>query len=173
MKITAIVIAVLVAAFLIFAALRPDTFVVQRSAVINASPEKIAPLISDFHNWSSWSPYEKLDPAMKKSFSGAPSGQGAIYDWEGNSKVGKGRMEITMASASLVSIKMDFVKPMEGHDVIEFALEPKGQSTNVTWTMRGPNNYFAKVMGIFFNIDKIVGKDFESGLAQLKSVAEK
>ena len=115
-----------------------------------------------------------MDPAMKRTYSGAASGKGAVYAWEGNSKVGEGRMEITESSPpSKVTIKLDFVKPIEGHNTAEFALEPKGDSTNVTWSMYGPSAYIAKVIGIFVSMDKMIGKDFEAGLANMKAVAEK
>jgi len=147
---------------------------VQRATSVKAPPEKIFPLITDLHSWSSWSPWEKKDPAMKRTYSGAPSGKGAEYAWEGNSKVGEGRMEITDVSPpSKVTIKLDFVKPMEGHSIAEFKLEPKGDSTNVTWTMYGPTAYVAKVIGIFVSMDEMIGKEFETGLANLRTVAEK
>ena len=174
LKTIAIAVVVLVAAVLVFAATRPDTFRAERTATIKAPPEKIFPLITDFHRWDSWSPWEKMDPAMKRTYSGAASGKGAVYAWEGNSKVGQGRMEITESSPpSKITIKLDFVKPMEGHDTAEFTLEPKGDSTNVTWRMYGPSPYIAKVMGVFVSMDQMIGKDFETGLANMKSVAEK
>ena len=170
----AIVVISLIAALLIFATTQPDTFRVQRTTSIKAPPEKIAPLITDLHSWGSWSPWEKMDPAMKRTYSGAASGKGAVYAWEGNSKVGEGRMEIGDTSPpSKVTIKLDFVKPFEGHNVAEFTLELKGDSTNVTWTMYGPTAYIAKVIGIFVSMDSMIGKDFETGLANLKAVAEK
>ncbi len=173
-KIIAIAIVVLIAAFLIYAATKPDTFRVQRAASIKAPPEKIFALINDFHSWGSWSPYEKKDPAMKRTHSGAANGKGAVYAWDGNKEIGKGSMEITESSPpSRVAIKLDFVKPFEAHNIVELTLEPKGDSTNVTWAMHGPNTYFAKVMSIFFSMDRMVGKDFETGLANLKTVSEK
>ncbi len=173
LKTIAIVVVVLVAAVLVFAATKPDTFAVQRATRIKAPPEKIFPLINDFHRWGSWSPWEKMDPDMKRTYSGAATGKRAAYAWQGNSKVGEGRMEIVDASAaSMIQIKLDFVKPLEGHNTAEFVLEPKGDSTNVTWTMVGPSPYLAKVMGVFVNMDKMIGKDFEEGLAKLKSAAE-
>jgi uncharacterized protein YndB with AHSA1/START domain len=174
LKIIAIAVVALVAAVLVFAATRPDTFRVERTATIKAPPEKIFPLITDLHRWDSWSPWEKMDPAMKRIYSGAASGKGAVYAWEGNSKVGEGRMEITESSPpSKVTIKLDFVKPIEGHNTAEFALEPKGDSTNVTWSMYGPSTYIAKVIGVFVSMDKMIGKEFETGLANMKAVAEK
>jgi hypothetical protein len=172
LKKIALAVVVLVVAVLAFATTRPDSFRVQRSASIKAPPEKISPLINDFHSWASWSSYEKLDPAMKRTYSGAPSGKGAVYEWDGNSKAGKGRMEITDTSPRSTTIKLDFVKPLESHSVAQFTLEPKGDSTNVTWSMEGPSPYVTKVMGLFFNMDRMIGKDFESGLANLKTVAE-
>jgi uncharacterized protein YndB with AHSA1/START domain len=165
---------VLIAAVLVFAATRPDNFRVQRATSIKAPPEKIFPLITDLHSWGSWSPWEKMDPAMKRTYSGAASGKGAVYAWEGNSKVGEGRMEITDVSPpSKVAIKLDFVKPIEGHNIAEFTLEPKGDSTNVTWTMYGPTAYVAKVIGIFVSMDSMIGKEFETCLANLRTVAER
>ena len=173
-KTIGIVVVVLIAAILIYAANQPDNFRVQRSTTIKAPPEKIFPLITDLHSWGSWSPWEKMDPAMKRTYSGAASGKGAAYAWEGNSKVGEGRMEITEASPpSKVSIKLDFLKPFEAHNTAEFTLEPKGDSTNVTWAMYGPSAYVAKVMGVFVSMDSMIGKDFEAGLANLKAAAEK
>jgi uncharacterized protein YndB with AHSA1/START domain len=176
-KTIAIVIVVLVvvplAAILIFAATKPDTFRVQRATSIKAPPERIFPLIADFHGWGAWSPYEKLDPAMKRTFSGAANGKGAVYEWDSDGKAGKGRMEITDAPApSKVAIKLDFFKPFEAHNIAEFTLEPRGDSTDITWAMYGPNLYIAKVMSIFFNMDRMIGKDFETGLANLKARAE-
>jgi hypothetical protein len=174
LKTIAIVIVAVIAAILVYAATRPDDFRVQRSTSIKAPPEKIFALVNDLHSWGSWSPWEKMDPAMKRTYSGAPSGKGAAYAWEGNSKVGEGRMEITDTSPpSKVAIKLDFIKPIEGHNTADFTLEPKGDVTNVTWLMYGPSPYIAKVMGIFVSMDKMIGKDFEDGLANLKAVAEK
>lgn len=173
-KTIGIVVVILIAAVLIFAATKPDSFSVQRATGIKAAPEKIFALLDDFHNWGVWSPWEKMDPNMKRTFNGPANGKGSVYEWEGNSKVGQGRMEITDASApSQVTIKLDFIKPFEGHNVAEFVLEPKGDSTNVTWTMRGPSPYIAKLMSVFFSMDSMIGKDFEAGLANLKAAAEK
>lgn len=177
LKILAIVGAVLlvvVAGILIYAATKADSFTVQRVAVIKAPPAKIHALINDFLAWKSWSPYEKKDPDMKRSFSGSPSGKGAIYEWDGNNNVGKGRMEIVETTApSRIAIKLDFLKPFEGHNTAEFTMVPQGDTTTVTWTMTGPSPYIAKVMGTFFNMDKMIGTDFEVGLANLKALAEK
>jgi len=170
----AAVIVVIIAGILIYAATKPDTFRVQRTASIKAPPDKIFPLINDLHAWSAWSPYEKKDPAMKRTFSGAPSGKGAVYEWDGDKNVGKGRMEIIDATQpTKVVIKLDFIKPFEGHNTAEFTMEPKGDNTVVTWAMYGPSAFMMKVMGIFMNMDNMIGNDFAVGLANLKAVAEK
>jgi len=169
-----IVVVVLVAALLAFAATRADTFRVERLTSIKAPPEKIFVQINDFHNWGSWSPYDNLDPAMTKIISGSASGKGAVYEWDGNSNVGKGRMEITEASEpSRVTVNLDFIKPFEGHNIAEFTIVPNGDSTKVTWAMHGPTAFPVKVMGIFLNMDNMIGKEFEAGLANLKTLAEK
>jgi carbon monoxide dehydrogenase subunit G len=152
---------------------KPDSFEVKRQADIKAPPEKIVAALTDFHTWAAWSPWEKLDPAMKKSFTGPERGVGAGYGWSGNAKAGAGRMEITEVTPQKVTIKLDFLKPFEAHNFVDFLLEPKGESTQVTWVMRGKNPFMAKVMQVFMSMDKMVGKDFETGLASLKSVAEK
>ena len=173
-KTIAIVIVVAIAAVLVFAATRPGTFEVKRSLAIKAPPEKIYALINDFPSWQSWSPWEKLDPAMKRTLSGAATGKGSVYAWEGDSKVGAGRMEITdTAAASKVIIKLDFIRPFEGHNVTEFTLQPQGETTEVNWVMSGPSPYITKLMGIFVSMDKMIGKDFEAGLSNLKAIAEK
>ena len=173
-KTVLIVVVVLIAAILVYAATMPDDFRVQRTTSIKASPEKIFALINDLHRWDSWSPWEKMDPAMQRTFSGATAGKGAVYAWQGNSKVGEGRMEIADASPpSRVMIKLDFIKPIEGHNTAEFTLDPKDDSTNVTWSMYGPSAYIAKVIGVFASMDKMIGKDFETGLANMKALAER
>jgi hypothetical protein len=132
-----------------------------------------AVILDDFHRWRAWSPWEGLDPAMTRTFSGADSGAGAIYAWSGNKKVGTGRMEITGAqSPSTLTIALDFLTPFESHNTTVFSLRPSGDSTVVTWTMTGPNTYFGKVMSVFVSMDRLVGKDFEAGLANLKTVVE-
>ena len=173
LKKTFIVLVVAIIAILIFAATRPATYHVERSTTIAAAPEKISPLVNDFHNWDQWSPWAKLDPNMRVSYSGPPAGQGAIYEWEGNSKVGKGRMEILAAEPNLTSIKLDFLSPFESHNHTNFVLQPQGSVTRVTWTMDGPNTFMSKLMSVFVSMDKMMGKDFDTGLSQLKSAAEK
>jgi hypothetical protein len=170
----AIVVAVLIAGVLLFAATKPDTFRVQRAASIKAPPEKVFAHINDFNRWSAWSPWEKKDPAMKRSFGAVASGKGATYAWDGNKDVGQGSMEIAESIAhSKIALKLDFVKPFEAHNLVTFTLEPKGDATNVTWAMEGPTPYFAKIIHVFMDMDSMVGKDFAAGLASLKAIAEK
>ena len=169
-----VLIAVAIIVLLIIAATKPDTFRIQRATTIKAPPATIFALINDFHRWSAWSPWEKKDPDMKRTFSGAETGQGAIYAWDGNKNVGAGQMEITESSTpSKVVIKLDFLKPFEGHNLAEFTMEPRGDATAVTWLMHGPRSYVHKLMSTLINMDKMIGKDFEAGLANLKAVSEK
>jgi len=170
-----IVLAIAVGIVLILAAGKPNTFSVQRAAVVKAPSEKIFTLISDFHQWGAWSPWENKDPAMKRTYSGAQSGKGAVYAWDGNKNVGSGRMEILDASSpSKIVIKLDFFKPLEGHNTAEFTMLPQGDvaTTNISWVMHGPAPFMHKVMRVFMNVDSMIGKDFEIGLANLKKVTE-
>jgi hypothetical protein len=174
LKKIAIVVVVALAAVLAVAATKPDTFRVERSVSIKAPPEKIFPLLDDFHNWTAWSPWEKKDPLMKRSHSGAPRGKGAAYAWEGNNAVGSGRMEIAESSPpSKVTVDLYFLKPVEAHNVADFTLKPEGGTTNVTWAMHGHSPFLSKVMQVFLSMDRMVGQDFEAGLANLKAAAEK
>lgn len=168
-----IAVVVLIAAVLIYAATKPDTFRVQRTASIKAPPEKIYPLLNDFKQQVAWSPWEKKDPGMKRAYSGAESGKGSVYEWDGNSDIGKGRLEITESSPSKVAMKLDFLEPFEAHNMAEFTLAPKGETTDVTWAIFGPMPYISKVMTIFCNMDTMIGKEFEAGLADLKALAER
>jgi uncharacterized protein YndB with AHSA1/START domain len=172
--IIAVVLAIAIAILLILAANKPDTFTVRRTTMVKAPPETIFPLINDFHQWGTWSPYETKDPAMKRTYSGTASGKGAVYAWQGNKNVGSGRMEILDSSApSKIVIKLDFFAPFEGHNTAEFTMLPQGDVTNVTWLMHGPVPFMAKIMHVLMNIDRMVGKDFEIGLANLKRLTEK
>src|SRR5450432_3909425 len=176
--IIAVVLAIVVAIVLILAATKPNTFSVQRATTVRAPPERIFPLINDFHQWGSWSPYENKDPAMKRSYSGAVDGKGAVYGWEGNKNVGSGRMEILDISVpSKIVIKLDFFTPFEGHNTAEFTMLPQGDATNVTtdvtWLMHGPAPFMSRMMQVFMNLDKMIGKDFEIGLANHKRLTEK
>ena len=179
LEIVAIIAVLLVTALaivLIVASTKPATFSVRRSAVIQAPAEVIFPLIDDFHRWPNWSPWENKDPAMKRSYSGAESGKGAVYAWDGNKNVGSGRMEILDASSpSKITIKLDFFKPFEAHNTAEFTFVPErdAAATNVIWVMQGPSSFMSKLMQVFMDLDKMIGRDFEAGLANLKKLVEK
>lgn len=152
---------------------RPDTFGVSRSTAVGASPEQIFPLINDFHQWVRWSPFDKLDPAMTKTFSGPDQGVGAGYSWVGNRKAGAGSMKIIgSVPSSSVSIAMEFLKPFKSHSTVNFTMEPVGADTSVTWAMVGKSHIMSKVMGVFVSMDRLIGKDFAEGLANLKREAE-
>jgi hypothetical protein len=169
--IVAILAAVAVAGVLLLALRKPGEFRVARAMSIQAPREAILPYLVDFHRWD-WSPYEHKDPAMRRAYSGSANGAGAVYAWDGNRNIGKGRMEITEVSPSHVTIRLDFEKPMEAHNVAEFSLAPNGAGTEVTWSMRGRTPFIGKVMHVFFDMDRMVGDDFAAGLAQLKARAE-
>ena len=170
----AIAAAVLVACVLIYAATRQGTFRVARSVSIMAAPEKVFPLINDLHGFNRWNPFYGLDPAAKFTYRGPDSGKGAAHEWDGNNKAGKGRIEITESSPpSKILMKLDILKPMECHNRVAFTLVPVGNATEVTWVMSGENSFIGKVMSLCFNMDKMVGGEFEKGLAALKAIAEK
>jgi polyketide cyclase/dehydrase/lipid transport protein len=178
MLIISIVAVALLAAVLLFAATKPDTFRIQRQTTITAAAEKVFALIDDFNNHLLWSPFEK-DPAMKRTLSGAARGTGSVYEWDGNNKVGAGRIEITgtspptKAMAGTVTLALDMLRPFKAHNNVEFTIEPRGESTIVSWAMEGRQPFIGKLMSLFINCDKMVGKEFEAGLANLKSLAEK
>jgi len=168
-----IVVVVLVAVIAILAALQPSHYRIERSANINAPASVVFAQVNDFHKWEAWSPWAKIDPAMKQTYEGASSGTGAIYTWAGNNQVGEGRMTITESHPNdLIKIKLEFIKPWSATNATDFAFKPQGNQTAVTWTMDGDNNFMGKAFGLFMNMDKMVGGDFEKGLAQMKSVAE-
>jgi len=168
-----IVVAVIVVVFLVVVAMQPADYRVERHASISAPPETVFPQVNDFHKWEAWSPWAKLDPAAKNIFEGPPAGTGAIFAWAGNSKVGEGKMTITESHPNdLVRIKLEFIKPFPSVCTTEFSFKPEGSQTAVTWTMAGQNNFMAKAFCLFMNMDKMVGGDFERGLAQMKTVAE-
>ena len=170
----AIVLALAIAVVLVLAATKSGTFRIERSATINAPAEKIFAVLSDFHQWGGWSPWENKDPDMKRTFGGPERGKGAIYGWEGDKNVGTGRMEILEASTpSKLVIQLDFFKPFEAHNTAEFTMLPQGNATNIHWVMHGPSSFMARVMHVFIDMDKMVGKDFEQGLANLKQLTEK
>jgi hypothetical protein len=150
-----------------------DTYTVERSAAIDAPPRRIYDQIIDFHNWTAWSPWEDIDPALQRTYTGADSGRGAVYSWSGNRKAGKGRMEITeVVEPSRVRIDLVFEKPFKARNDLVFAIEPEGDGSRVTWTMTGKKTLMTKVMGIFTSMDKMVGPDFEKGLARLRAVTQ-
>lgn len=166
----ALIIVVLVAVV----AMQPSEFRVARSAAISAPPAAVFAHVNDFHNWEAWSPWAKLDPAMKKAYEGAQSGTGAAYAWNGSNEVGEGRTTITESRPNeLVRIKLEFVRPFAATNDVEFSFKPQGGQTVVTWSMNGRNNFVGKAVGLVMDMDKMVGGQFEQGLAQLKSVVEK
>lgn len=167
------VLAVACGGVLAYAAAQPDTFRIARTVAIAAPPEKIFALIQDLKAFNRWNPFLKLDPAAKLDYSGPASGKGAAHAWSGDRNVGEGRLEITDAvMPTRVQMQLDFVRPMEGRNLVEFALKPNGSGTDVTWSMTGSSPFIAKVMCVFFNMDTMVGGEFEKGLASLKALAE-
>ena len=172
-SVLAVIVVIALLGLLAVASQKPDIFRVERSTVINAPPENIFPHINELKRWAEWSPYEKKDPNMKRTFSGPPSGKGAAYAWDGNKNVGSGRMEITEAvPSSKVVMRLDFLKPFEAHNTAEFMLKPEGNATRLTWAMFGPATMMSKVMGTVMDMDKMVGGDFAVGLETLKKVVE-
>ena len=173
LAIIGVVVVVAIAGILFYAATKPDSFRVQRVVLINAPSDKVFPLINDMKAWTAWSPYEKKDPAMKRTYGAVTAGKGATYAWDGDKNVGQGSIEIVESGPRKILLKLDFVKPFEAHNMGEFLLEPKGDSTSVTWATYGTSPYMSKVIGTFMNIDDLIGRDFEKGLADLKAAAEK
>jgi hypothetical protein len=166
--------AVALVGVLIAAATRSDTFRVQRSASIKAAPDRIFPLINDLHRFNGWNPFERKDPNLKRSYSGAQSGKGAAYAFAGNGEVGRGTIEIiASAPASKVTMTLHMLEPFETRNTVDFILQPKGDMTEVTWAMHGPVPYLAKIIHLFIDMDRMVGGEFEAGLASLKAIAEK
>ncbi len=164
---------VVIAIFLVVVASRPSAFKIVRAAAMSVSPALVFPHVNDLHLWTAWSPWEKLDPAMKKTYEGAPSGTGASYAWVGNSKAGEGRITITDSRpAEFIGMRLEFIKPFPCTNAVEFTFQSQGTGTLVTWTMTGTYNFMAKAVGMFMNMDKMVGGDFERGLAQLKALVE-
>ena len=168
-----IAIAAIIVVFVVVVALQPAEFRIVRSATISAPAPAVFAQVNDFHNWEAWSPWAKLDPAAKATFEGPSAGMGAIFRWAGNKDVGEGSMTITESRPSdLIRIKLEFLKPFEATNTAEFTFKPEGNQTGVTWSMEGKNNFIAKAVCLFMNMDKMVGGQFEQGLAQMKSVAE-
>ena len=159
--------------FIVVIAGQPDEFKVVRSAKITAPPEKIFPHVNDLHKWEAWSPWAKLDPNAKSSFDGASAGVGAAMSWDGNKKIGAGKMTITESRpGELIRIRLEFIRPFQATNTAEFTFNPDGNQSLVTWSMFGQNNFGGKILGLFMNCDKMVGGDFEKGLAAMKSVMQ-
>jgi Polyketide cyclase / dehydrase and lipid transport len=152
---------------------RPEDFSITRSTTMSVAPQAVFPQVNDLHNWSAWSPWAKLDPNMKMTFAGPEAGTGATYTWTGNGKVGEGRMTIVESRANeLVKIRLEFMKPFTATNASEFAFQPQGNQTAVTWSMTGKRNFMMKAMSLVMNMDKMLGGQFEQGLAQMKAIAE-
>jgi hypothetical protein len=170
----AAVLALLIVAFVIVVSRQPTDFHIARTATIDASPEELFAQVNDFHNWGAWSPYDKRDPAMKKTYDGPRTGVGASYAWNGNSNVGEGRSTIIESRPhELIRIKLEFIRPFTATHTADFTFQPQGQRTDVTWALDGKYNFVSKAMCLFMDMDKMVGGDFEQGLANLKAVVEK
>jgi uncharacterized protein YndB with AHSA1/START domain len=166
-------VAVVLAVFAVFVATRPDSYRVSRSRTIGAPPLTVYPLVADFHQWEKWSPWAKLDPAMKTTFSGPVAAAGSSYAWSGNDKVGEGRMTIVEARpGERLRLQLEFIKPFASTSSTEFGFAAKAGGTETVWTMEGHNNFVGKAFSVFVNMDKMIGNDFEKGLSQLKAVAE-
>jgi hypothetical protein len=168
-----IVVVLVLAGFLLYVLTRPNELRVERKGRMRARPEQLFEELNDLRRWVGWSPWERLDPAMVKTHSGAERGVGAIYSWKGNAKVGEGRMEILESSPpTLVRIKLDFIKPFPSSNTTTFTLAPQGEFTEMTWAMRGPAGFMTKLMCVFMDLDQAIGKDFERGIANLREVVE-
>lgn len=162
-----------VVVFVVKVATQPSEFRIARTATISAAAPVVFAQVNDFHKWEAWSPYEKRDPEMKKTYEGAKAGIGAVYTWAGNKEVGEGRTTITESRpGDLVRINLEMFKPFAATNTAAFTFRPEGNQTSVTWSLTGRHNFMFKAIGQFMNMDKMIGGDFEKGLAQLKSVAE-
>jgi hypothetical protein len=168
-----IAVAAVVVAFIGVVSMRPSDFRVSRTATISAPPPAVFAQVNDFHKWDAWNPWSKLDPNIKQTYGGAPAGVGATYAWTGNGNVGEGRMTITESHPSdLIRIRLEFLKPFAATHTAEFTFKPAGPKTDLTWSMAGKNNFMAKAMHLFMNMDKMIGGQFEKGLADIKAIAE-
>jgi len=166
-------IAAVIVIFLVIVALQPSQYRVVRTATFPAAPSVVFDQVNDLHKWDAWSPWAKLDPAMKTTFEGPQAGTGAAYSWVGNSKVGEGKMSITESRTNdLIRLKLEFIKPFASVATTEFTFKPEGNQTSVTWSMAGDKNFISKAFCLFMNMDKMVGGDFEKGFANLKSVVQ-
>ena len=167
------VLAVIVIVVIVVVALQPAQYRITRTATMRAPAAAIFTQVNDFHNWKAWSPWERIDPAMKRDYDGTPAGIGAVYTWAGNREVGEGRMTITESRPSeLIRIRLEFFKPMAGVSAAEFRFEPSGQDTVVTWSMSGDKNFLGKAIHLVLNMDAMIGGNFDKGLAQLRSMVE-
>ena len=165
-------IAAIIVVLVVVIATRPADFRIARTATTTAAPAVVFAQVNDLHLWAAWSPWDKIDPDMKKSFEGPASGLGASYSWVGT-RTGEGRMTIIECRPNeLIRFKLDFVKPFQANNIAEFTFKPEGNQIAVTWSMTGRNNFFAKAFSLFMNMDKMCGREFEKGLASLKAVAE-
>jgi hypothetical protein len=168
-----IIVAVVLVGFCIVVALQPSGFKITRSTSVSASPATVFAEVNEIKHWQNWSPWEKLDPNMKKTYEGPDAGVGASWSWSGNSKVGEGKSTIVESQApDRVALRLDFTKPMKATNHTEFLFQPQEQGTMVTWTMTGEVGFIGKMFHLFMDVDKMVGGDFEKGLAHLKSIAE-
>jgi uncharacterized protein YndB with AHSA1/START domain len=168
-----IIIAAVIIVFVIVVSLQPPDFHVTRSVTVSTPAAAVFALVNDLHEWEAWSPWEKMDPALEKTFEGPSAGTGASYSWAGNKKVGEGRMTITESHpGELIRIKLEFLKPVKATHTAEFSFKSKGNQTAITWSMFGKNNFMGKAMHLFMNMDKLIGGQFEKGLVEMKSVAE-
>lgn len=173
LKFILIGLAVSIIALAVVVAIQPDNFRVTRSATVSAPASAVFAQVDDLRNWETWNPWQKKDPAMKVTFSGPPAGLGASYSWVGNNEVGEGRMTITESRpGEFVRLKLEFMKPFSGTNIVDFTFKPEGDKTAVIWSMEGKINYLAKALHLVMNMDKMVGGDFEKGLADMKVAAE-
>lgn len=172
-KIILIAVAVVVVLFIIIVASRPSDFRIMRTARISAPVDVVFENVNDFHKWEAWSPWAKLDPNAKSTFSGPVAGQGASMAWSGNNKVGEGRMTIADSRpGESIRMNLEFLKPFKANNLAEFTFKAEGDQTVVTWSMSGKNNFMGKAVGLLMNCDKMVGGEFEKGLANLNAVAQ-
>jgi Polyketide cyclase / dehydrase and lipid transport len=168
-----IALAAIVVVLVLLVAMQPSEFRIVRSATISAPTPNVFERVNDFHNWDAWSPWAKIDPGMKQTYAGAAAGTGAIYTWTGNDKVGEGRMTLTESCPNdLIRINLEFLRPFKATNASEFTFKPEGNQTLVTWSMSGKNNFMFKAFGLFMSMDKMLGREFEKGLANLNSVVK-
>jgi carbon monoxide dehydrogenase subunit G len=162
----------LVVVFVVVVSFQPAEFTISRTSQVSAPPAAVFAQVNDFHQWQAWSPWDKMDPSMKKEYAGPAQGEGSSYTWSGSGQVGEGKMTIVKSQPERIQIQLDFLKPMKATNQAEFTFQPQGQGTAVTWSMSGQKNFVAKAFGLFFNMDKLVGGEFEKGLASLKTLSE-